>query len=145
MRIFLSTLILITFGSLSVLSAQTQLAPPLWQVDSFDISVNVQQPERSLSVVATLKATNIGGRPGRTFTVKLHPQAKISSVTINGAAATFRPGNDPRGDLLRAEVALLSAANPGSSATLAVNYTLPIESNSGETAISPIGTQFLPR
>jgi tetratricopeptide (TPR) repeat protein len=125
-------------------TAQTQVAPALWQVDSFDLAVNVQQAERQLNVVANLKATNIGGGAGRTFTIKLHPKAKINSVTVNGTPANFRPGTDNRGDLLRAEVSLASAASPGTSATLAVNYTLPIENNSGTAAISPVGTQFLP-
>jgi hypothetical protein len=145
MRILLAfTLMLFLFGLRSEVTAQTQLAPPLWQVDSFDIAVNVQQAERLISVVATLKATNIGGSPGRTFTVKLHSKAKVTAVSVNGAATSFRSGQDPRGDLQRAEVSLPSAANPGTSATLTVNYTLPVESNTGDAAISPVATQFLP-
>ena len=144
MRILFSLVLCLVFALDSSTTAQTQVAPALWQVDSFDLAVNVQQAERQLGVVANLKATNIGGSPGRTFTIKLHSKAKISSVTVNGAPATFRAGNDPRGDLMRAEVSLTSAASPNSSATLVVNYTLPIESNSGTAAISPVGTQFLP-
>jgi len=144
MRILFSLMLCLVFALDSSTTAQTQVAPALWQVDAFDLAVNVQQAERQLSVVATLKATNIGGSPGRTFTIKLHSKAKISSVTVNGAPANFRPGNDPRGDLMRAEVSLTGAASPNTSATLVVSYTLPIESNSGTAAISPVGTQFLP-
>ena len=144
MRILFSLMLCLVFAVHTYTRAQTQLAPALWQVDSFDIVVNVQQAERQLGVVSTLKATNIGGSPGRTFTIKLHSKAKISSVSVNGTPTTFRAGNDPRGDLLRAEVALINGANPNTSATLVVNYTLPIESNSGTAAISPIGTQLLP-
>jgi hypothetical protein len=99
-------------------NVQSQPAPPLWQVDSFDLAVNVQQAERALSVVATLKATNIGGSPGRTFTIKLHSKAKINAVSINGAAANFRPGDDTRGDLLRAEISLPGAAVDSAYAAL---------------------------
>src|SRR5262245_32919672 len=144
MRILFAFTLCLVFAMQSSPHAQTQVASALWQVDSFDLAVNVQQAERQLSVVANLKATNIGGGPGRTFTIRLHPKAKINSISVNGAPANFRPGNDSRGDLLRAEISLLSAANPGASATLVVNYTLPIDSNSGNAAISPIGTQFLP-
>src|SRR6185369_6349396 len=125
MRILFSIMLCLVFALDSSTTAQTQVAPALWQIDSFDLAVNVQQAERQLGVVATLKATNIGGSPGRTFTLKLHSKAKISSVTVNGAPANFRPGNDPRGDLMRAEVSLTSAASPNSSAALVVNYTLP--------------------
>src|SRR6185503_3089210 len=127
-----------------VMSQSTAGAPPLWQVNSFDLSVNVQQAERVLNVTSTLVASNIGGSPGRTFTVRLNSKAKISSITVNGGVTTFRPGQDPRGDLQRAEVSLPTAANPGTTATLVINYTLPVESNSGLAAISPVGTQFLP-
>jgi hypothetical protein len=65
-------------------------------------------------------------------------------VSVNGAAATFRPGQDIRGDLLRAEISLPSAVNPASKTTVVVTYSLPVEINTGATAISPIGTQFLP-
>lgn len=124
--------------------AQSPAGPPLWQVNSFDLAVNVQQAERVLNVTATLSATNVGGSPGRTFTVRLNSKAKINSISANGAAATFRPGQDPRGDLQRAEVSLATPANPGATAALVINYSLPVESNSGLAAISSVGAQFLP-
>ena len=146
MKIFstlcLLVLLLCSFEVLT--SAQTPATPPLWQVNSFDVNANVQQTERLLNVTATLTATNIGGSPGRTFTVRLNSKAKIASVTANGTATTFRPGPDPRGELQRAEVSLPAAANPGTSATLAISYSIPVESNSGLAAISQVGTQFLP-
>jgi len=126
------------------LNAQTAGSPPIWQVDSFDLAVNVQQAERLINVTSTLTATNIGGSPGRTLTVRLYSKAKINSVSVNGAAATFRPGQDPRGDLLRAEISLPTAVSPASKITVALAYSLPVESNGGAAAISPIGTQFLP-
>jgi len=126
------------------LTAQTAGSPPLWQVDSFDLAVNVQQAERLINVTSTLIATNIGGSPGRTLTVRLYSKAKINSVSVNGAATTFRPGQDTRGDLLRAEISLPSPVNPASKTTVAVTFSLPVEINTGATAISPIGTQFLP-
>ena len=96
------------------LKAQTAGSPTIWQVDSFELAVNVQQAERLINVTSTLTATNIGGSAGRTLTVRLYSKAKINSVSVNGAAATFRPGQDPRGDLLRAEISLPNAVNPAS-------------------------------
>ena len=123
--------------------AQTP-GPPIWQPTLFDITANVQQAERTISVVANINATNVGGSPSRTLTVRLNSKASVKSVAVAGAAGTFRPGAETRGDLQRIEIALPSAANPGSSATVTVNYTLPVESNTGLAAISPIATQFLP-
>ena len=118
--------------------------PPLWQVTQFDINANVQQAERIIGVVATINATNIGGSAGRVMTVRLNNKATVKSVAAGGAASTFRQGTEPRGDLNRFEIALPSAVNPGASTTVTVNYTLPVEINSGLASISPIGTQFLP-
>lgn len=123
--------------------AQTP-APPVWQVNSFDINANVQQAERTIGVVATINATNVGGSASRTLTVRLNSKASVKSVAANGGAATFRPGAETRGDLQRIEIALPSSAGPGTSTSVTVNYTLAVESNSGLAAISPIGTQFLP-
>jgi tetratricopeptide (TPR) repeat protein len=119
-------------------------ASAVWQVNSFDLVVNVQQAERAINVTATIAATNIGGAAGRTFTVRLNPKAKVTTVSVNGGAATFRPGPEPRGNLLKAEVSLPAAVNPGASATLVVNYSFPVESNDGYAAISPVATHFIP-
>ncbi len=124
--------------------AQTAAAPPVWQVNSFDVNANVQQTERTINVVATINATNVGGSAGRTLTVRLNNKANVKSVTAGGAAATFRPIAESRGDLQQLQISLPSSANPGSSTTVSVTYALPVESNSGLAAISPIGTQFLP-
>src|SRR5919106_4632213 len=120
-----------------LVAAQAQTpGPPLWQVTLFDINANVQQAERTISVVATINGTNIGGSPGRVMTVRLNNKATVKSVAAGGAASTFRTGPEPRGDLNRFEIALPSAVNPGGSTTVTVNYTLPVEINSGLASIS---------
>jgi tetratricopeptide (TPR) repeat protein len=123
--------------------AQTP-APAIWQVTLFDINANVQQAERAITVVANVHATNVGGSPSRTLTVRLNTKASVKSVAVGGAAGSFRPGAETRGDLQRVEISLPAAASPGASTTVTVNYTLPVESNTGLSSISPIGTQFLP-
>jgi tetratricopeptide (TPR) repeat protein len=130
---------------LLVVPAQAQTpAPPIWQVTLFDINANVQQAERTLTVAATINATNVGGSASRVMTVRLNNKASVKSVAVAGGVATFRPGAETRGDLQRIEISLPTAAAPGTSTSVTVNYTLPVESNSGLSAISPIATQFLP-
>jgi Tfp pilus assembly protein PilF len=116
----------------------------IWQVNSFDVNANVQQAERLLNAVATINATNVGNGPGRTLTVRLNSKASLKSVTLGGAAATFRPAPESRGDLQRIEITLPAAVAPNGTVSATLTYALPVESNSGLTAISPIGTQFLP-
>src|SRR5215208_6438625 len=119
-------------------------ATVIWQVNSFDVNASVQQAERLLNGVATINATNVGTGPGRTLTVRLNSKASVKSVTAGGGATTFRPGSEPRGDLQRIEILLPAAVAPNGNVTVAVTYVLPVESNSGLAAISPIATEFLP-
>lgn len=137
-------LLLLTLLLCLLTEASAQTSTVIWQVTSFDVNANVQQDARTLNAVATINATNVGTGPGRTLTARLHAKAVVKSVTAGGAPTTFRPGAEPRGDLQRIEIALPSLVAPNSSVTVAVTYVIPIESNSGLTAISPIGTQFLP-
>src|SRR5262249_55723674 len=116
----------------------------IWQVTSFDINVNVQQNERSLNSVVAFDATNVGNGPGRTLTLRLNAKASVKAVTVGGAAANFRPGTEPRGDLQKIEISLPAPVAPNAGVKASVTYVLPVESNSGLAAISPIGSQFLP-
>ena len=141
MKTFLSLILLLCICAHA--GAQTT-ASVIWQVNSYDIAATVQQAERVLNVVATLNATNVGSGTGRTLTVRLNSKASVKSVAVNGAASTFRPGTEPRGDLQRAEIALPATVAPNASTSVTVTYSLPVESNSGLMAISPIATQFLP-
>jgi len=141
MRILLLFILVLCLST----SARTQTASTIiWQVTSFDIVANVQQTERSLNAVATINATNVGSGSGRTFTVRLNSKASVKSVAVNSAAATFRPAPETRGDLQRIEIMLPASAAPNANISAAITYVLPVESNSGLLAISPIGTQLLP-
>ena len=101
--------------------------PAIWQVTLFDVNANVQQAERTLGVTATINATNVGGSPTRTLTVRLNSKASVKSVAVAGAPGTFRPGAEARGDLQRIEITLPAPATPGTSTSVTVNYTLPVE------------------
>jgi len=141
MKTFLSTILLLCICAHA--GAQTT-ASVIWQVNSFDVAATVQPAERVLNAVATLNATNVGGSTGRTLTVRLNGKASVKSVAVNGAASTFRPGTEPRGELQRVEISLPATVAPNASTSVTVTYSLPVESNTGLLAISPIATQFLP-
>src|ERR1051325_2373913 len=93
----------------------------IWQVTMFDINVNVQQNERSLNANVSFDATNVGNGPGRTLTLRLNSKASVKSVTIGGAAAHFRPGSEPRGDLQKIEISLPASVAPNASVKAAVS------------------------
>src|ERR1043165_8247560 len=117
--------ILILFTLILCLLAPAAAQTPvnvIWQITSFDINGNVQQNERSLSAVVTLDATNVGNGPGRTLTLRLNSKASVKGVTVGGAAANFRPGTEPRGDLQKLEVSLPASIAPNASVKVAVSY-----------------------
>ena len=122
--------------------AQTP-ASVVWQVNSFDVQANVLQTERLLNGVATINATNVGGASGRTLTLRINSKASVKSVTVGGAAANYRSA-PPERDLQRIEISLPAGIAPNGTVSATVTYSLPVESNSGLIAISPIATQFLP-
>lgn len=115
-----------------------------WQITNFDITANIQQAERALSVVAILSATNVGRGTGSSFTFRIANKAAIKGVTVGGAAANFRIAPETYGNLQRATVTLPNSVASGGPLVVNISYSLPVESNTGLASISPIGSQFLP-
>ncbi|HEY3040021.1 MAG TPA: tetratricopeptide repeat protein [Pyrinomonadaceae bacterium] len=115
-----------------------------WQITNFDITANIQQAERALSVVAILSATNVGRGTGSSFTFRIANKAAIKGVTVGGAAANFRIAPETYGNLQRATVTLPNSVSSGGPLVVNISYSLPVESNTGLASISPIGSQFLP-
>ncbi|HXM34008.1 MAG TPA: hypothetical protein VN920_02360 [Pyrinomonadaceae bacterium] len=115
-----------------------------WQLAAFDIAANVQQTERALNAVATLTMNNVGRGAGTGLTLRINSKAKVNSVKVNGASAAFLTLADTRGNVQRLNITLSPPVAANASVRLAIDYRLPVESNTGLQAISPIGTQFLP-
>lgn len=135
----------IALGLLLTLPAPAQdEARAAWQITRFDLTANVQQAERTLSVAAILSAANVGRGTGASFTFRIAAKAAIKSVTVGGANANFRTVPESYGNLQRVTATLPTTVAAGGSVVINVNYTLPVESNTGLAAISPIETQFLP-
>lgn len=139
---FLASLLLVLFLFPSV-KAQEE-ARAAWQVTQFDITANVQQPERSLGAVAVLTVRNVGGAAGTSFTFRINSKASIKSVTVGGATANFRNVAETRGNLQRITTSLPAPVAPNAVLNLTISYSLPVENNTGLAAIASPGTQFLP-
>ncbi|HEV7377656.1 MAG TPA: hypothetical protein VGN95_23270 [Pyrinomonadaceae bacterium] len=128
-------------------------ATAAWQITKFDITVNAPPTERALTARAILSARNVGRGTGSTLSLRINTKAEIKSVSVNDATATFTSREESRArqegvsasTLQRVTIALVSPAAPGTTLTVAVDYRLPIGENSGIAALSPAGSQFLPR
>src|SRR6267142_5097915 len=138
-------LALITFSLFSTVNLPAQEeARAAWQITNFDVNANIQQAERTLGAVAILSATNVGRGTGSSFTFRINNKAAIKSVTVGGATANFRTVPETYGSLQRITVTLVNTVASGGQLVLNINYSLPVESNTGLAAISPSGSQFLP-
>jgi tetratricopeptide (TPR) repeat protein len=144
-RILATILTTIALGlfSFATAPAQEELRAA-WQITNFDITANIQQPERTLTAVAILSATNVGRGTGTSFTFRINAKAVIKSVTASGATATLRTVPESYGNLQRITITLTNSVASGGTIVLNISYALPVESNTGLAAISPIGAQFLP-
>jgi tetratricopeptide (TPR) repeat protein len=138
---FLTTIVLIFLPS-SVLSQEEARAA--WQITRFDITANVQQAQRLLAATALLNVTNVGRGAGSSFTFRINGKAAIKNVTVGSASATFRTVPESYGNLQRVTVSLPAPVTANGSLALNISYSLPVESNNGLAAISPIASQFLP-
>ncbi|HEV2827862.1 MAG TPA: hypothetical protein VGW76_09680 [Pyrinomonadaceae bacterium] len=136
--------VLITIFLLASATPAQEEARAAWQITKFDVTANIQQAERTLEATALLNATNVGRGTGTSFTFRIANKAAIKSVTVGAATANFRTVAEAYGNLQRVTVTLPGQFASGASLAISISYSLPIESNSGLAAISPIGSQFLP-
>ncbi len=118
-----------------------------WQVQKYDISATppAAVTDRNLTVKATLSLKNVSPRPASTLTLRIRPNATISSVTINGTTSDFTKAEEKIGtaSLQRIVVRMPTVASGGTASTI-VDYKLNVKENSGLAALSPVGMQFLP-
>jgi tetratricopeptide (TPR) repeat protein len=142
-RTLLATLVTLTLFLFSSATSAQEEARAAWQVTNFDINASIQQPERTLSVVSLLSATNVGRGAGLSFTFRINAKAKIAAVTIGGANAIFRAVPETAGNLQRVTVTLPGSIAPNGTIAVNIRYSLPVESNTGLAAIAPTGSQFL--
>jgi hypothetical protein len=141
----LSILASLCFSFIPAATAKAQdEARAIWQVANFDIAANVLQPERALAAVAVLTIRNVGRAPGSGMTLRISSRAKVNNISANGATVALHALPDARPGLQRLNLTLPSPVAPNSTINLSIDYRLPVESNTGLEAISPIGSQFRP-
>lgn len=122
-------------------------ARPVWQVTRFDVTATLPAPgstERTLAGRAALSARNVGTGAGRSLTLRINSAAEIKSATVGDASAQYFARAEPRTGLQQVSLTLTTPVPPGSAVNVALDYRLPVPSNSGLAAISPEGAQFLP-
>lgn len=129
----------------SVVRAQAQEQPAAWQVVRYELTANLPAAptDRALSARARIEARNVGGT-ARTFTVYTNPDVEVKSAAVNDAPARFNSRTNERTKLKATQMVLASPVAAGGVANVVVEYALSVAANTGLTALSPEGSQFLP-
>lgn len=127
--------------------SETTRATRTWDVKKFDISATLPQTDadRFISVVAALDLRNISSGNASGVTLRISPNAEISSVKINGSASDFTKGEEKTGaGTLQRIIVRGLAVSSGEGVQVEVAYRLKVEENSGLATLSPFSSQFLP-
>jgi tetratricopeptide (TPR) repeat protein len=143
-KLILIATLVAPFASARAQQPSEGMGGPAWQVTQYDITVTPDAAGRSFAARAVVTARNVGTGPGRTFTLRLNPGAKIDSASVGEAAARPTLGTDSLTKLQTARLQLPSDVAPGGTVTASVEYHLPVTENSGLASISPEGLQLLP-
>jgi tetratricopeptide (TPR) repeat protein len=133
--------------SLCLLAQDTSRISATWQVERYDISAQlpVSDSDRNLSVKAKLDLRNVSAAPAGSLTLRISPNANISSVAVNGNTAEFTKAQENVGSGMLQRISMrIPPVAAGAATTAVVDYKLTLKDNSGFASLSSVGTQFLP-
>jgi hypothetical protein len=147
-KFFVLLIIFISASCVSLFAQDDTRATATWQVQKYDINVTLPSTETDRVIVskATLTIKNISSAPATTLSLRISPNAEITTINVNGAAADFTKREEKigaTGSLQRAMVRIPSVA-PGATANISVDYRLNVKENTGSASVSPAGSMFLP-
>jgi len=127
---------------------ETSRVEATWQVQKYDIRATLPQnpTDRNLTAKATVSVKNVSNAPASTLSLRISPDATVSSVTVNGATADFSKRQEKASasvELQRVQVRV-PPVQPGGTLTAVVDYKLEVKDNSGIASLSPVSSHFLP-
>src|SRR5512139_2002631 len=118
-----------------------------WQVVKYDISATLPaaETERNVTSRATLQLRNVSSGPASSLTLRISPNATVSTVRVNDTQVDFSKSQEKLGtsDLQIVRVRMPSVA-AGGNTTATVEYKLNVPENSGVASLTQQSSQFLP-
>lgn len=151
MKKLINLLFILFIGSsfaLTITAQDESRASKTWEVQKYNIAASLPQSEndRYLAVKAVLNLKNVSSGAASRLTLRISPRAEVSAVKVNDANADFTKGEENIGGSrsLQRIVVRVPSIQPNANISVAVDYKLKVEENSGLNALSPAGSQFLP-
>jgi tetratricopeptide (TPR) repeat protein len=118
-----------------------------WEVQKYDITATLPSAEtdRFLNARAVLNLRNASASAASSLTLRISPSAEVASVKMNGGTADFSKGEEKVGSGTLQRIILRGVSVPaGGNLSVEVTYKLKVDENTGLSALSPVGSQFLP-
>ena len=133
---------------IGAVSAQ-QRESAAWQVVKYDITATLPSAaaignERALTAKASLTVKNVGRAAGSSLTLRLAKTAIVSAVKSAAGDIAFTKGQETVPNFQTLRLNFAASFQPNETATVTVEYHLPVNENSAVNAISPIDAQFVP-
>ncbi len=144
---FITLFFLLNVFTLYTFAQDEIRASKTWEVQKYDITATLPQIEtdRYLSVKAVLNLKNVGNTAASRLTLRISKSAEVSAVKINEAATEFTKGEEKIGTgVLQRIILRTPSIQQNGNLSVAVEYRLKVEENSGLSAISPVVSQLLP-
>ncbi len=146
-KIIVFAFLIFTFA-FSAFAQDESRASKTWEVQRYNISATLPQSEndRYLTVKAVLNLKNVSSGAASRLTLRISSSAEVSVVKVNEATTDFTKGEEKIGGNrnLQRILVRLPSTQAGASFSVAVDYKLKVEENSGLNALSLAGSQFLP-
>jgi tetratricopeptide (TPR) repeat protein len=139
-------ILLYAFAS-SLFAQDESRASKTWEVQKYDIAATLPQADtdRYLTVKAALDLKNASGAAGSRLTLRISDKAEVSAVRVNNAVAEFTKGEEKIGSRnLQRIIVRVPPVQPNQTFSVAVDYKLKTDENTGLNALSLVGSQFLP-
>src|SRR5262245_4476732 len=113
---------LLLFSSVVVFAQADTRLSATWQVQKYDITANLPtaDADRAMTAKAKLDLKNVSSGPASTLTLRISPNATISTITINGAPAEFTKSEEKLGSASLQRVAVRMPAVAPSGTVSAV-------------------------
>lgn len=117
-----------------------------WQVQKYDLDVGLPTGNsRTMTAKAILSIKNVSGSPASTLTLRITPDAAISTVKINDSTVDFSKSEEKiASGRLQRIASRFPAVAPNAALSVVVDYKIDVKENSPLGSITPAGSNFLP-
>ncbi|MCC6330133.1 MAG: tetratricopeptide repeat protein [Acidobacteria bacterium] len=144
---FFSTAVLL-FSAAAVFGQDDTRPTATWQVQKYEISATLPpaDSDRKVTVRAKIDVKNVSVRPAATLTLRIASNAEVTAVKVGETAAEPAKSEEKVNATtnLQRLVLRLPSVQPNGTVSATVDYKFAVKDNTGISALSPMGAQFLP-